>query len=88
MRALVWIAEDTWEGCVDRARGLVPDDAEITLLHVAPTDVERMASGGAFRARAIRVTSWPMATSDRSRQVVPPASSRPPALIVVGVVIC
>jgi nucleotide-binding universal stress UspA family protein len=49
MRALVWIAEDTWEGCVDRASGLVPDDAEVTLLHVAPTDVERMASGGASR---------------------------------------
>ena len=49
MRAIVWIAEDTWEGCVDEARALLPDDAEVTLLHVAPTDVEALASGGAGR---------------------------------------
>ncbi len=49
MRVLVWIAEDTWEGCIDRARALVRDDAEVTLLHVAPVDVERIAAGGASR---------------------------------------
>jgi nucleotide-binding universal stress UspA family protein len=49
MRAVVWISEDTWEGCVDQARALVPEDAEVTLLHVAPTDVEELAGGGAAR---------------------------------------
>jgi nucleotide-binding universal stress UspA family protein len=49
MRALVWITEDTWEGCVERARELLAADDEVTLLHVAPSDVERMASEGASR---------------------------------------
>jgi nucleotide-binding universal stress UspA family protein len=49
MRAVVWISEDTWEACVDQARSLVPEDAELTLLHVAPTDVEDLASGGGAR---------------------------------------
>jgi nucleotide-binding universal stress UspA family protein len=46
MRALVWIAEDTWEAPVDAAAALLPDHAEITLLHVAPADVEALAAGG------------------------------------------
>jgi nucleotide-binding universal stress UspA family protein len=44
MRVIVWISEDTWEACVDRARELLPEDAEVTLLHVAPADVEELAS--------------------------------------------
>jgi len=46
MRAVVWISETTWEACVDEARAFLPDDAEITLLHVAPGDVEELAAGG------------------------------------------
>jgi nucleotide-binding universal stress UspA family protein len=49
MRALVWIAENTWEECVDRARMLLPDSAEVTLLHVSPTDVEDLVTGGPGR---------------------------------------
>ena len=49
MRVVVWITEDTWEGCVDRARAVLPEKAEITLLHVAPSDVEAVASGGGAR---------------------------------------
>jgi nucleotide-binding universal stress UspA family protein len=49
MRAVVWISESTWEACVDRARELLPGDAEITLLHVAPTDIEDVAARGAAR---------------------------------------
>lgn len=45
MRVLVWIAEATWAGCVDAARGMAP--AEFTLLHVAGPDVAA-AAGGAF----------------------------------------
>ena len=49
MRAVVWISEGTWEGCVDRARAILPEDADVTLLHVAPSDVEQFASRGAAR---------------------------------------
>lgn len=49
MRVVVWISEDTWEGCVDRAGALLPEDAEVTLLHVAPSDVEALASGAGAR---------------------------------------
>ena len=44
MLAVVWIAESTWETCVDEAAALVPADAEILLLHVAPSDVELLAA--------------------------------------------
>ncbi len=43
MRAVVWIAETTWESCVDEAAAQLPADAEVTLLHVAPSDVELVA---------------------------------------------
>jgi nucleotide-binding universal stress UspA family protein len=46
MHALVWIVEDTWEATVAEAAAFVPDGADITLLHVAPTDVEELARGG------------------------------------------
>ena len=49
MRVVIWIAEDTWEGCVDGARGLLDDEAQVTLLHVAPSDVEELASHGSAR---------------------------------------
>jgi nucleotide-binding universal stress UspA family protein len=49
MRALIWITENTWEDCVDRARTLLPDSAEVTLLHVSPTDVEDLVTGGPGR---------------------------------------
>jgi nucleotide-binding universal stress UspA family protein len=45
MRALVWIVDDTWEATVDEAAAFLPADAEVTLLHVAPTDVESVAHG-------------------------------------------
>ncbi len=46
MRTLIWIAENTWQACVDQAHALLTDDAEVTLLHVVPADVERLAAGG------------------------------------------
>jgi nucleotide-binding universal stress UspA family protein len=45
MRALVWIVEDTWEATVDEAVAFLPADADVTLLHVAPADVEELAAG-------------------------------------------
>ena len=45
MRALVWIVEDTWEATVAEAAAFLPADAEVTLLHVAPGDVETLAEG-------------------------------------------
>lgn len=49
MRAVAWIAEGTWEACVDQAVAFLPEDAEITLLHVAPQDVEEFAAHGPAR---------------------------------------
>jgi nucleotide-binding universal stress UspA family protein len=46
MRVLIWIAEETWEACVEQAGELLPAGAEATLLHVAPGDVEALAEGG------------------------------------------
>jgi nucleotide-binding universal stress UspA family protein len=45
MRVLLWIAEGTWEACVDGARAVVGDGAQIALVHVAAPDVEAVAAG-------------------------------------------
>jgi nucleotide-binding universal stress UspA family protein len=45
MRVLVWIVEDTWEATVAEAAALAPAGAQITLLHVAATEVEAIAGG-------------------------------------------
>ncbi|GAA2593346.1 hypothetical protein GCM10010435_85400 [Winogradskya consettensis] len=41
---LVWLAEGTWEACVDAAR---EQDGEVTLLHVLDVDTEAALSGSA-----------------------------------------
>jgi nucleotide-binding universal stress UspA family protein len=43
MRAVVWISEASWQICVDRARELLPGDAEVTILHVADSAVQALA---------------------------------------------
>ncbi|MFJ7065712.1 universal stress protein [Streptomyces sp. NPDC101115] len=45
MAVVVWIVEGTWPACVDAARAHTPEDAEIVLLHVTPTDVPGAAHG-------------------------------------------
>ena len=45
MRVLLWLVEGTWQGCVDAARALVPANAEVTLLYVAPSEVEEAVGG-------------------------------------------
>ena len=42
MRVVVWIEESSWEACVDRVRSLVPDSAEVSLLHVSAGDVQEL----------------------------------------------
>jgi nucleotide-binding universal stress UspA family protein len=42
---LVWIAEGTWQSCVDAARWLAPTGAAVTLLHVTPADLPETAHG-------------------------------------------
>ena len=44
-RALIWIVEDTWQATVDGALAVLGADADVTVLHVAPGDVERLAEG-------------------------------------------
>jgi nucleotide-binding universal stress UspA family protein len=46
MRGVIWIAEETWTACVRHAQPLLPEQAEVTLLHVAPSDVEELAAAG------------------------------------------
>jgi nucleotide-binding universal stress UspA family protein len=45
MRVLLWLVEGTWQGCIDAARPLLAADAEVTLLHTAPGEVEEAATG-------------------------------------------
>jgi nucleotide-binding universal stress UspA family protein len=45
MRALVWIVEDTWAATVAEAAAFLPDDSDVTLLHVASTEPEAVARG-------------------------------------------
>jgi nucleotide-binding universal stress UspA family protein len=47
MVAVVWITESTWEPCVEYARSVIPQDAEVKLAHVAPSDVEDLVQEGA-----------------------------------------
>jgi nucleotide-binding universal stress UspA family protein len=44
VRTLVWLADGTWEACVDAARG---QDGEITLLYVVDSDTMAALSGSA-----------------------------------------
>ncbi len=43
MKVIIWVAEGTWPACVDTARGWVPDNADIVLLHVTGDDVAAAA---------------------------------------------
>ena len=51
MKETIWIEESTWEACVDQAREVVPADADVMLMHVAPIDVEELAGGGGLLGR-------------------------------------
>ena len=46
MRALIWIVDETWRSTVGAAARYIPSTAEVTLLHVAPTEAETVARGG------------------------------------------
>jgi nucleotide-binding universal stress UspA family protein len=39
VRAVVWLVEGTWQGCLDAAAKILPRDAQVALLHVTPSDV-------------------------------------------------
>jgi hypothetical protein len=43
VKALVWLRADRWEGTIAAARGLLPADAEVVLLHVADAGAELAA---------------------------------------------
>ena len=43
MRVLVWIVEGTWKATVAAAQQLLPADAQITLLHIAPAEAQAVA---------------------------------------------
>lgn len=58
VRVVVWLVEGTWQGCIDAAAGMIPADADVTLLHVTPSDVagaaEAASAGLLGRARPAR----------------------------------
>jgi nucleotide-binding universal stress UspA family protein len=45
MSVIIWLVEGTWPACVDAARGWVPADANVTLLHVTGDDIAAAAHG-------------------------------------------
>ncbi len=40
VRAVIWIVEGTWQGCLDAAAAVLPADAEVSLLHADGTDAQ------------------------------------------------
>jgi nucleotide-binding universal stress UspA family protein len=80
MRAVIWIAEETWRACVRHARELLPERVEVTLLHVAPSDAEELAAAGPAgllgRRRAPRPPERDLRTisDEEARQVLEAAS--------------
>lgn len=47
MQVMVLVREGLWQAAVDSARSLAPDDAGITLVHLASGDVEEVMHGAA-----------------------------------------
>ena len=45
MPVVIWIAENTWQACVDAALSLAPPDAGITLLAVIDSGTAETAHG-------------------------------------------
>lgn len=45
MRVVVWIVEETWKAPVAAAAALLPDDGDVTLLHVSSSDADAAARG-------------------------------------------
>ena len=56
MRAVVWLVEGTWKGCLDAAAHVVPPEAHVALLHVSPSDVGAVteAASAGLLGRALR----------------------------------
>ncbi|MEV7621862.1 universal stress protein [Actinoplanes sp. NPDC089786] len=67
MRTLVWLADDTWEACVDAAR---EQGGEITLLYVVDSDTMAALSGRA----GLLGRNWPGSPARDG----PPAAGDPP----------
>jgi hypothetical protein len=57
VRAVVWLVEGTWQGCLDASAQILPPDARVTLLHVTPSDVGEVteAATAGLLGRAFRV---------------------------------
>jgi nucleotide-binding universal stress UspA family protein len=45
MTVVIWVAENTWQACVDAARSLAPPEAGVTLLTVVDTTTAETAHG-------------------------------------------
>jgi nucleotide-binding universal stress UspA family protein len=56
VRAVVWLVEGTWQGCLDAAAQILPPDTQVALLHVTPSDVGEIteAATAGLLGRAFR----------------------------------
>ena len=58
MKAVVWVVEGTWRGCLDAAGPTFPPACRVALLHVTPSDVDEVteAATAGLLGRASRST--------------------------------
>jgi nucleotide-binding universal stress UspA family protein len=72
MKVVVWLSEGTWEAGVDAVRGLLPADAQVTLLHVVDprwADAADAARSGLLgRGRPARGASGIPALADEAER--------------------
>lgn len=79
MVVVVWIAEGVWQATVDAARTLVPDDAEVVLLHVIPGDLEEIVQGafaGLFGRRRTVPATLEASAVDAENELLTAAAAR------------
>ena len=76
MRIVVWLVEGTWQGCLDAAAQVLPPDAQVTLLHVSPSDVAAVTDAANAGLLGRVAVTGPPAISTKLRTRRPRASSK------------
>lgn len=80
MRVVFWLVEGTWEGLVEAGAAVVPPGAEVSLLHVTPTDVAGLpgAAAGALLGRMPHVSqlAYEEAADQAATEILAAAAQR------------
>jgi nucleotide-binding universal stress UspA family protein len=82
VRVVVWLVEGTWRGCLDTAAEIIPRDAQVTLLHVTPSDVGEAtdAAAAGLLGRALRARRpgrpFDIATDEAATAILQAAATR------------